>query len=810
MDYLGDSSTPPKTQNIPNAVEGLQGQCQISEGDEPYQPDNAKEVKHVMPSAFEKGPDALELTTGGAIERLKHNGTTSSLPRDFAIIRKLRSRAGSDSPIESLATRGRPGMRLSPISSTTSESSWEDGALLTQIMNPTISDDGIASEDEDPRMADHAMLPDGIVSSKETNERLSRTISSSSDHTPSTNRTQSPMPSPLLDPCDIIKVVPRPEFPIRVNEDAPPPFSQEAQNRSIRWVHDICHFAPYPELVVELSGQRIRDTLQPHLNHLGYESETAYIKFLSMGGFHKVYTITTLNQETKQPKIFVLRVPLPADPYFKTESDVATTEIVRHTTSVPVPVIYAYDSSSNNALGFEWILMEYIDEKPMYEYWEKMDYDSKVRFTNRVAEWNTQLANIVSKKMGAIYLRYTATYLQFYVGRCVDSLLTQENRLSYDIFRGPFETPADFFASVLAVTAQDVNDLRRKNRAGLMRDVRYQFLDRISTMRKPIDEEEIKDWQEKRERDLDVLSTAIETLQERLPALSKHLLVIDSSSRLSHHDLSLSNVLADENGMPIALLDWEFSELRPMMFLADSPNFIEGSELSYEPEPHLMPADAHLRFSAEKLHKYEVENQKYYLEELEIYTKQKLRSEYRAALRRLDSPLQHANWEDFGEALWKLYCHIMFIWVDTKDIVGWVKNQCKSDPEDESEEDGEEERGGGGGGEECEYDEHENEINDIEVGDIMEVEVGEDGVAGDMIRVEDGEKAAVKDTLKAQDTERATMKLSAEDEQIEMADDKAIEDSKPQSNRELMVRGRSQSWPSVVRVAYWWFDHVSE
>lgn len=722
-------------------MERLQCQCQISEGDETYQPDNAKEFKHVMASALEKVPDALEPTTRGAIERLKDNRTTRSLPGDLVIVRKQRSRAGSDSPIDSLATRGRPGMKVSPISSTTSESSWKDGALLTKIMTPTISDNGIASEDEDPHMADHAMLPDGIVSSKETNERLSRTISSSSDYTPSTNRTQSPMPSPLLDPCDIIKVVPRPKFPIRINEDAPPPFSQEAQNRSIRWVHDTCHFAPEPEWLVELSDQRIRDTLRPHLNHLGYESETAEIEFLSEGGFHKVYTITTLNHETKQPKSFVLRVPLPADPYFKTESDVATTEIVRHTTSIPVPVIFAYDSSSNNALGFEWILMEKINGKPMYEYWEKMDYDSKVRFTNRVAEWNTQLANVVSKKIGAIYLRYTATDLQFYVGRCVDSLLTQENRLSYDVFRGPFETPADFFASVLAVTAQDVNDLRRKNRAGLMRDARYQFLDRMWTMKKPIDDDEIKDWQEKREKDLDVLSNTIETLQERLPALCKLLLVTDSSSRLSHHDLSLSNVLADKNGMPITLLDWESSELRPMMFLADSPRFIEGSELSYEPKPHVMPADAHLRCSAEKLRKYEVENQQYYLEELEIYTKQKLRSEYQAALRRLDSPLQHANWEDFGEELWNLYRHIVFIWVDTKYIIRWVKSQCMSDPEDESEEDEEEETEEG---EECEYDEDENEKNDIEVGDIMEVEVGGDGVAGDMMRVEDGEKAAAR------------------------------------------------------------------
>lgn len=108
----------------------------------------------------------------------------------------------------------------------------------------------------------------------------------------------------------------------------------------------------------------------------------------------------------------------------------------------------------------------------------------------------------------------TATELRFYVGRCKNSIYTQESRLSYDIYRGPFKTPADFYASVLAVTAQDVNDLRRKNRAGLMRDARYQVLDRIWTMKNRVDDNEIKEWQEKREKALEILSTTIEALQE--------------------------------------------------------------------------------------------------------------------------------------------------------------------------------------------------------------------------------------------------------------------------------------------------------
>ena len=173
-----------------------------------------------------------------------------------------------------------------------------------------------------------------------------------------------------------------------------------------------------------------------------------------------------------------------------------------------------------------------------------------------------------------MYQRYTPTSfesftdLKLYVGRCVDSMFTQDSRHSYD-YRGPFKTSSDFYVSVLAVTAPAVNDLRRKNRAGQIRDARYRFLDLVWAMGKPTDDEEIIEWQDMREIDGEILSSVIKALQERLLALCERVSGVELSTRLSHHDLLLSYVLVDENRMPIPLLDWEFSELRPLIFLAD-------------------------------------------------------------------------------------------------------------------------------------------------------------------------------------------------------------------------------------------------
>lgn len=59
------------------------------------------------------------------------------------------------------------------------------------------------------------------------------------------------------------------------------------------------------------------------------------------------------------PAEILLRLSLPLGPYFHMESDVATAHFAK-VRSVPVPRIYAYDSSAINCLGIEWQLVEKI------------------------------------------------------------------------------------------------------------------------------------------------------------------------------------------------------------------------------------------------------------------------------------------------------------------------------------------------------------------------------------------------------------------------------------------------------------------
>jgi aminoglycoside phosphotransferase (APT) family kinase protein len=53
----------------------------------------------------------------------------------------------------------------------------------------------------------------------------------------------------------------------------------------------------------------------------------------------------------------VARVARQFMPRLKTESEVATMHYLREHTSVPVPIVYHYDSNPYNRLGGEYILM---------------------------------------------------------------------------------------------------------------------------------------------------------------------------------------------------------------------------------------------------------------------------------------------------------------------------------------------------------------------------------------------------------------------------------------------------------------------
>ena len=151
---------------------------------------------------------------------------------------------------------------------------------------------------------------------------------------------------------------------------------------------------------------------------------------------------------------------MPVYPWYKVESDVATTEFVRHFTDIPVPVIYAYDSSAENKLGLEWMLMEKISGSSLEEKWTDMSLKTKTKLTVLLADWVNQLSSFAFDKIGSLYMTYIETNLDFYIGPMVEQHFYDGRRLTYPGERGPFESLQAYYDAILDAEQQQIKDPR--------------------------------------------------------------------------------------------------------------------------------------------------------------------------------------------------------------------------------------------------------------------------------------------------------------------------------------------------------------
>lgn len=122
-----------------------------------------------------------------------------------------------------------------------------------------------------------------------------------------------------------------------------------------------------------------RRHLFPHTDGASVELR---VKFLAKGAFNKVYTVDT--KTTSAVKSYIFRATLPVEPSDKVRNEVATLDYIKQRTTIPVPSVIAYDSSSENDLGFEWILTEKIPGAPLHDIWPRLSDTSKVTITRQL------------------------------------------------------------------------------------------------------------------------------------------------------------------------------------------------------------------------------------------------------------------------------------------------------------------------------------------------------------------------------------------------------------------------------------------
>lgn len=177
------------------------------------------------------------------------------------------------------------------------------------------------------------------------------------------------------------------------------------------------------------------------------------VEFQGHSGYQKLYLISS----RRLAKKYMFRATLPVEPFYKTESEVATMVFIRKYTSLPVPLVIDYCSSASNPLKFEWIVQEHMEGTALSETWDGMTFHVKAEFAVQLQRYMNLLQNFDFSWIGHLYysrckdrvngqpaewLRVSDGQQQndheFVIGRIVSPWSFRGKRRDIVVNRGPF------------------------------------------------------------------------------------------------------------------------------------------------------------------------------------------------------------------------------------------------------------------------------------------------------------------------------------------------------------------------------------
>ena len=193
----------------------------------------------------------------------------------------------------------------------------------------------------------------------------------------------------------------------------------------LKWEGNYFNRAPVwprePDIAVikSLAMEHLASELPPAFK--GAEPE---ISDFAYGAFNKLYLVSYAGHNVS----YLFRATLPIVPFYKTESEVATLAYLRAKTSIPVPQTIAWDSSADNDLGFEWILMDKVAGVELRSVWRRMPWERKLELVDELAGFIQELRAHTFSAIGSLYFK--------------SALESQQDDTDYDPIDALFEDPS--------------------------------------------------------------------------------------------------------------------------------------------------------------------------------------------------------------------------------------------------------------------------------------------------------------------------------------------------------------------------------
>lgn len=306
----------------------------------------------------------------------------------------------------------------------------------------------------------------------------------------------------------------------------------------LEWVQTTFNLEPRWTVDPTISDieSEIQNTLKP--------IERCKATFMTQGAFNKLFKIEY------GTATLITRVSLPVDPHHKTASEVATLRFILENGKIPVPTVIAFKDTSDNPIGFEWMLMEFMSGSSLYDKWRFISWSAKEAIVQQLAAHCASMYGKQFEAIGNIYPN-SESENSVSIGRIVSMHFFWGNRINQKVSRGPFSSSRDWIAARLCLNENDALKVLREN--------------------------EDEDERDDAERTLVLVNRLRTHLPEFFPTAHQE------QTMIFHDDLGRHNILVDDAGKLTAIVDWECVSALPLWKACQYPAFLNGRDQTEEP-----------------------------------------------------------------------------------------------------------------------------------------------------------------------------------------------------------------------------------